>query len=96
MKHTKGPWRVFSKFKTGAIDVISANSEICLCRSAEADNEANARLIAAAPEMYDALVRIIDAFGINPFMKARRDMSAEELNGLIKLAVEAVRKADGE
>jgi hypothetical protein len=68
-KHTPGPWRA-SKVRTltdrdayvdrvsdphiGALDLICDNARLC-----------DARLIAAAPELYAALVRLLARPGIN-------------------------------
>jgi len=55
-EHTPGPWRTVGN-KAGSWSVLSGN--ICLAVLARKDclewNEANARLIAAAPELLEAL-----------------------------------------
>lgn len=55
MKHTKGPWRYEDGTKT--IRSVPGNHWIASLDSWDGaiDNEANARLIAAAPEMLEAL-----------------------------------------
>lgn len=74
-KHTKGPWVWSDKFKTfdnerntwsllgeGGYGILScdgdANSPQCL----GASGEANARLIAAAPELLEALKLVTDVY----------------------------------
>lgn len=60
MKHTPGPWEVGDLDQNSQRIVRSEHIEICTCwhhcvGSIEKQMEANARLIAAAPEMYEAL-----------------------------------------
>ena len=59
MKHTPGPWRAVET-PYGPIDIFGASAEsvVTVYRSDSRDpvmRRANARLIAAAPEMYEAL-----------------------------------------
>ena len=54
--HTPGPWKHDEKW--GLIKY--GKTEICALHSG---NEANANLIASAPDMFDALQAIVDAFG---------------------------------
>lgn len=61
-KHTPGPWRVsqFGRQTGSQITVMGADDFAvarCMDRTPE-EHEADARLIAAAPEMYDALKRL--------------------------------------
>ena len=64
LKHTPGPWIPERDDNEGIIFILDDEGEdICLITNdesifSEAD-EANARLIAAAPEMLDALIRLI-------------------------------------
>lgn len=61
-KHTPGPWKVNKDYKGRTI--IDCNDDnICIMDSLhEVDIKHNARLIAAAPEMLEALKRcIVDA-----------------------------------
>jgi hypothetical protein len=88
-KHTPGPWKsnganqVFGGAYSGLIATVTstANPEIC---------EADARLIAAAPELLEALKRI----AYEPQGKA--DAShAEVLKAVEKIAKQAIAKAEG-
>jgi hypothetical protein len=92
-KHTNGPWTVGEFFDSGAIDIRSENQEICLLRSEVRKNQiANARLIASAPELLDALETVL--FGLTDDVTAndgRVDFSA-----LVPLVREAIAKARGE
>lgn len=60
VKHTPGPWHVGPHYKS---DVESRQGRICECGPFGSEQaEANARLIAAAPELLDALKALaIDA-----------------------------------
>jgi hypothetical protein len=65
MKHTQGPWKFEASTKT--IRSEPANYWLATMDSWDGavDHEANARLIAAAPELLEALERLLDtrAFG---------------------------------
>ena len=54
--HTPGPWKYNSTW--GLIEY--GKTQICALHSG---NKANANLISAAPDMFDALQAICDAFG---------------------------------
>jgi hypothetical protein len=61
-QHTRGPWDVDGQF--GFLDVVSSKGRIAMidCDNDDifgADIEANARLIAAAPELLTALESMI-------------------------------------
>ena len=68
-KHTPGPWNAFNSIK--AIGVGSERSDVAWVRFEECglrdtarsqeEDEANARLIAAAPDLLDALQVMLDA-----------------------------------
>ena len=65
-QHTPGPWGVGGKDKSGQRIVENEHIEICTCwhhsvGAIEKEMEANARLIAAAPDLLGAL-RFILAF----------------------------------
>lgn len=63
--HTPGPWRVISgevwtdTSPTGAYDAHIADMCRDEPRTLPTERDANARLIALAPEMYDALMRLV-------------------------------------
>ena len=88
-KHTPGPWAWHVDRPT---DVIS--SEPCECSVAtidigcgnRAEQQANARLIAAAPELLEAGVRLTEE------AKAGKGVSAEALNQML----DAIAKARGQ
>lgn len=67
MKHTKAPWivsevRTANEFGVQGIDISSHNyrdfATIWNTKGMESENEANAKLIAAAPEMLNTLFEI--------------------------------------
>jgi hypothetical protein len=91
-KHTQGPWIVGEFFDSGAIDIRSENQEICLLRSEVRENQkANAALIAAAPEMYAAVVELLDAL----YESSGCALKPKHEQISIK-ALAAIRKARGE
>lgn len=78
-KHTEGPWRVqpFKKYVSGGCRIIQAHkagdhkqaqwqTEVCCTVGLNNDNkdQANARLIAAAPELLEALKQMVRAWDI--------------------------------
>lgn len=65
-KHTPGPWTAGKFQDTGLNNQISVHPAICTAYGAKEEAEANARLIAAAPEMLAALQEVqiyVDNFG---------------------------------
>jgi hypothetical protein len=61
-QHTPGPWHT-DGFVTKDLDIISPDGRIAMidCDDCDADTlEANARLIAAAPDLLDALLSIAE------------------------------------
>ncbi len=67
MEHTPGPWRVENReHALGELAIMSSNGWVaCAATMNEGlvNAEANARLIAAAPEMLEALWLITCAYG---------------------------------
>ena len=64
-QHTRGPWRVDRLDHNGQSVVMNDNIEIATCwhhcvGSIEQEMHANARLIAAAPDMLAALRQVVD------------------------------------
>lgn len=58
-KHTKGEWEIFKQDDDIFIESKKSNAAICCITGGVGleQDEANAKLIAAAPELLDALVR---------------------------------------
>lgn len=56
--HTPGPWYV--KSPQGQAQVWAGNMGVCNCWDRDDESLANARLIAAAPEMLEALENLVE------------------------------------
>ena len=92
MKHTPAPWKVI-KAQRGFVIADDENTyDIAVVRDASDrfDNEANARLIAAAPELLEALKWYLDNDDTN-----YADHNAFYLSGRNKAEI-AIAKATGE
>jgi len=97
-QHTPGPWSVNPK--AALIDAPDGES-ICLLRwpttvRTEVETKANATLIAAAPDLLEALeacLKIIGRPNDDPNMLWASD---DEINSAVRLAVAAIKKAKGE
>lgn len=62
-KHTPGPW-MYHKQLNGSLTFFGENGNRAILSAARLINqEANARLIAAAPELLDALKGMLEVFG---------------------------------
>jgi hypothetical protein len=93
MKHTPGPWRVCDEFilagGTGCEGrIITANLDR-IHYECQPDNQANANLIAAAPDLLDALQELHDfaepMFGSRNFARSRAAFNrAAELLGRLE------------
>ena len=62
LKHTQGPWNIESKFD--ATQVLISSKDQFICNTLYSNDEANARLIACAPEMLDMVISLYTL--INP------------------------------
>jgi hypothetical protein len=81
-KHTPGPWEVITDVDRFEID--SRTRCVAVTRDNRSDDAANAALIAAAPDMYEALVA---AYGI-VIRGAQYNVTAEKVAA-------AIAKAEG-
>ena len=80
MKHSKGPWIVDKTYGL----IMAGDVEIAACHAGCGnDSSANAKLISAAPDMFEALEYILDVVGHD----AAYDLT---------LAEKAIKKAKGE
>lgn len=99
IKHTPGPWQVYrpNKFETGPTRIALANSnnpmsdEICVLYINPDGSTGNAELIAAAPEMLEALKAIVKNMR-NP---AQTDDFWQERTIAVELCEKAIAKAEG-
>lgn len=88
--HTPGPWE-FRKFVNGSFGIFAKDSVEFICKVeqwSDAVDLADARLIAAAPEMYEALKDCLDRF-VAAFPEAKE-------YDPIKRGYAAIAKAEGE
>ena len=79
-KHTPGPWRTIESINTTMRTVVGPDfpgqgyiADVNLCRTNDAqdvDGEANARLIAAAPELLQLVKDMREAFYVKGTRKA--------------------------
>ncbi len=85
-KFTKGKWKVkYSHMMQGIFDEDNDPVEL---------NEANARLIAAAPDMYELLNNI--AWYIEATQKLQKNYLADEFSDYATRAKELLARIDGE
>lgn len=84
MKHTPGPWnREMVHYRHAVVDNANTGEwkEIAVCHS-----EADAYLIAAAPELLASLERLFNCAG---------DFEEDSLAAALDQAIEAIKKAKG-
>ena len=60
MKHTPGPWKTIKTFGGVTHVMTQDDKSIALLRGYKHPYSANARLIAAAPDLLDALLMVLD------------------------------------
>lgn len=65
-EHTPGPWFAERPYKEPGLYVTAAPNTALIARVWN-DNEANARLIAAAPELLKALERLVLGYDCNDY-----------------------------
>lgn len=82
MKHTPGPWRI-SKCECG--HDMCEDYFVSVTRSDGRVSEADAKLIAAAPDLLEALEGIMDI--------GKRDTTNPKYDGYYNAAKEAIKKA---
>jgi hypothetical protein len=97
-KHTPGPWEAVKWSCHAATTVVTGKIGprvvICECSGHGRHTDeslANARLIAAAPELLDALERMVDVANWDEMLQ-----SEEQHDAMIVKAEAAIRKAKGE
>ena len=88
-KHTPGPWALDQSSQISCVSAFDVNGEfIGIAYMTLPNHEANARLIAAAPDLLDALKRLESATRILP-----PDM--DEPDSPLAQARAAIAKAEG-
>lgn len=85
MSHTPGPWAVF---KNGNVIDSTGTGVAAVYRGAVGLQAANARLIAAAPDMLDALIAFDNAVDSNGGMP-----EFPNIRSAVQLARAAIKKA---
>ena len=58
-KHTPGPWAVYGTLHPGEFIIHQGGHGLAVTRRANGSGNANARLIAAAPELLEALRKLV-------------------------------------
>ena len=99
MKHTKGPWN-FSRMgdagwilagKTYIAEIITADEEDCYVKGME-EQDANAKLMTAAPELLEALKELKKQIFAHHKMNVKKDFSLLLAD---VAASKAIAKAEG-
>lgn len=88
-KHTPGPWNIDNHPDQIWITDSDNNSAICKVMHMRSEAEANARLIAAAPDLLEALDQIQRRI-------AAGDLDEWSLQSLERIAADAIAKATEE
>jgi hypothetical protein len=105
MKHTPGPWKIFNAYDIGEGEIaftrVGTNeTDVLWAGNFSADlvaSEANIRLIAAAPDLLEALEMALRAMeGANSTIYWEWNHEDEELTRAEKVARAAIAKAEGE
>ena len=82
MKHTKGKWKSFTANANG-FGVTNGDTVIAIAGETDLkENEANANLIAAAPEMLSLLKRFLEAPGYKEGRDNTKWMLLEEMKAI--------------
>lgn len=90
-KHTPGQWMVAGRDQNGSIDIIADGLFIAeaIGGLADGEQEANARLIAAAPDLLEALVALFNDYKDAGFWNLENVPEGKQ-------ALAAIAKARGE
>lgn len=92
-KHTPGPWKVIDRALNGgegvSIEAENGYTEVCKVNKSYHSRTANARLIAAAPELLEALKEAEN------WLAEYEDGPDSGLQGLLAQARAAIAKAEG-
>lgn len=83
-KHTPGPWEIFGSSTLNITGKAMAKGrKVCSINATQDEDRANAALIAAAPEMLEALERVF------------RDLPANYDGPMMEQVESAIKKAKG-
>ena len=82
-KFTHGPWETFQDNGQPTWWVhVKGNRFHAICNTVQENDEANARLIAAAPEMYDFLQEITNSAGTALPYKYQAQVLIDKIDGV--------------
>lgn len=100
IKHTPGPWLLngFYIYRDGATRIAAVSNWCISGADAFAETVANARLIAAAPELLEALIEVTATLAWNAHGECRaiHDGPIMPSSQAIEVARAAIAKAKGE
>lgn len=100
-KHTPGPWVAYDDSndgKTNRVEIVAKGKTVArIYHSVPDEDLSNARLIAAVPELLEALNNLSwYADMCVSFLKETHPGKSQSLNERVKKAAEAIAKATGE
>jgi len=88
MSYTQGPWK-YRRNANGSLDFFGEDGgRVILSNARLMNQEANAQLIAAAPNMLDALTRLLAQCD-------RLRLTGQAITSAEKFAAEVIREANG-
>ena len=90
--HTPGPWRRYRDKKGRVSKIEGRGGRVCTFQPSDLNVEANASLIAAAPDLLEALEEIVAS---NPSVTINSSGWMEDVSAIEK-ARNAIRRARGE
>jgi len=97
-KHTPGPWIVSDETRENFVWILDENSDTGVCMvhtdtDSKDESDANARLIAAAPELLEALESMLDYLKRQAKENSRREWALH--NAHAEFMRNAIAKATG-
>jgi hypothetical protein len=103
MSHSRGPWHVGkSRTNQGQIPVVTGVDRVALIDDNSDEAMANAHLVAAAPDLYEALKETLEAAKVAARFIAERGLTSAFLNqtthirnGFGVRAQQAIAKVEG-
>lgn len=98
VKHTPGPWQAEwpecegNRYVSSTVTTVCTETAVCVLRE---DQEADARLIAAAPDLLEALRELNEAFDDGLCNSGTPGFDSNRLGRAQVQAVAAIAKAEG-
>jgi len=90
-KHTKGPWHCRASKNEDVTDICANNKFITNIVTQYEDEKANARLIAAAPDMYEALEKVLLAHDYDGAMTLGNAALSPTIRKMVERTIEKAR-----